>query len=294
MSRRRILAAALAGMATGIILIAVANALPEPAAIPSAPATEKMKAPQQRTGGAETEGRRGGFLAFAQVPRRPGNLLARAGIAGHSASGRPIWLLQRGDPALEGELLVFGCIHGDECAARELQPLAPGSGCPDPASDVYLVPNLNPDGFALGTRLNGRGVDLNRNFPSEWRPIGSRGSPQHSGPRAFSEPETRLAARIVKRLQPEVTIWFHQHRAARPLVRAWGQSVAAARTFAGLARLPFRQLRWPAGTAPNWQNHRFPGTASFVVEFPAGPLSSNTRSRIERSIVRLARKVSKD
>lgn len=212
--------------------------------------------------------------------------------AGHSATGRPIALIQRGDPAIDGELLVFGCIHGDECAARGLQPLS--NGCPDPASDIYVVPNLNPDGFALGTRLNGHGVDLNRNFPSQWKPIGQRGDPQYSGPRPFSEPETRLAARIIKWLRPEVTIWFHQHRAARPLIRAWGQSAAVARRYAELARLPFRRLPWPAGTAPNWQNHRFPGTSSFVVEMPQGALSGSVEARLERSIVLLAREVGED
>ncbi|HXR31479.1 MAG TPA: DUF2817 domain-containing protein [Solirubrobacterales bacterium] len=236
----------------------------------------------------------GDFLAFTRTPRRPGNLLARRGLAGHSAAGQPIGLLQRGDPAIDGELLVFGCIHGDECAAKEIQPLAPASGCPDPASEIFLVPNLNPDGFEASSRLNGRGVDLNRNFPSVWRPIGQRGDPQYSGPKPFSEPETRLAARIVRRLQPEVTIWFHQHHQPRPLVRAWGQSVPAARALAQLGQLPFRRLPWLNGTAPNWQNHRFPGTSSFVVELPRGHLGSKLKSRLERAIVRLARKVGKD
>ena len=234
------------------------------------------------------------FLAFTRTPRRPGNLLARRGLAGRSAEGRPIGLLQRGDPAIGGELLVFACIHGDECAASGIEPLAPASGCPDPASEIFLVRNLNPDGFAAGSRLNGRGVDLNRNFPSGWRPIGRRGDPQHAGRRPFSEPETRLAARIVRALEPSVTIWFHQHSAPRPLVRAWKQSVPAAHTFARLARLPFRRLPWPDGTAPNWQNHRFPGTASFVVELPAGELGTDLKGRLERAVVRLAREVGED
>jgi murein peptide amidase A len=299
MSRKNVLAAALTGMATGVLLIAVANALPEPAAIPTAPAAKEAKketAKHERLAG-DAPSRTGGrseFLDFALAPRRPGNLLARAGVAGQSAAKRPIWLLQRGDPALEGELLVFGCIHGDECAARHLQPLAPGSGCPDPASDVYIVPNLNPDGFALGTRLNGRGVDLNRNFAAGWKPMEERGSPQFSGPKPFSEPESRLAARIVERLRPEVTVWFHQHHGKRPLVRAWGGSVTAAADFARRAKLPFRRLPWLAGTAPNWQNHRFPGTASFVVELPRGPLPDGLETRLESAIVRLARKVGED
>jgi protein MpaA len=234
----------------------------------------------------------GNFLSFTQTPRFPGNLLGRAGIAGRSAAGRPIEVRQLGDPAIAGKLLIFGCIHGDECAASGIEPLH--NGCPDPEADIYLVPNLNPDGAAEGTRLNGRGVDLNRNFPSGWKPIGRRGDPQYSGPRPYSEPETRLAGRIVHRLQPKVTVWFHQHDASRPLVRAWGQSAPAARRLARMAKLPFHLLPWPAGTAPNWQNHRFPGTGSFVVELPPGRLSDSLRSRLSRSLDRLGREVGKD
>jgi murein peptide amidase A len=286
MSRRRLLFAAGIAAACGVVLIAVARALPAASGGAASPASVSRTAMDRKPAG--------GFLAFTQTSRRPGNLLMRLGVAGHSAQGRRIGLRQYGDPALAGEVLVFGCIHGDECAASEVRPHMPNSGCPDSASDVYFVPNLNPDGLALGTRLNGRGVDLNRNFPSDWRPIGRRGDSQHSGPRPFSEPETRLAARIVRSLEPEVTIWFHQHSASRPLVRAWGDSTAPAREFALLAKLPFRRLPWLDGTAPNWQNHAFPGTASFVVEMPPGPLSRNAELWLGGAVVRLARKVSED
>lgn len=274
--------------ACGAVLVAVTGSKSKTAAAASG------RASTTDSGGRREPKPASGFLAFAQTPRRPGNLLARRGIAGRSAAGRPIGLLQRGDPAIDGEVLVFGCIHGDECAARDIQPLMPGNGCPDSASDVYLVPNLNPDGFALGTRLNGRGVDLNRNFPVAWRQIGERGDPQYSGPRPFSEPETRLAAAIVTNLRPEVTIWFHQHHAAKPLVRAWGRSIPSARRFAQLAKLPFQRLPWLAGTTPNWQNHRFPGASSFVVEFPRGPLSDALAMRLSSAVVRLGREVGED
>jgi protein MpaA len=216
-------------------------------------------------------------------------------VVGHSEEGSPIALRQFGDRSMAGKLLIFGCIHGDECAASSVRPLsALTAGCPDPKSNVFVVPNLNPDGAARGTRTNGRGVDLNRNFPSGWQPIGSPGDPQYSGPHPFSEPESRLAARIIEALRPTATIWFHQHHGSRPFVRAWGQSVPAARHFAALARMPFHLLPWPAGTAPNWQNHRFPGTSSFVVELPWGGIEPALESRLAKAAVRLGRAVSED
>jgi protein MpaA len=201
---------------------------------------------------------------------------------GHSSEGRPIHAL-----AIDGmgdrRVLVFGCIHGTECAGSAVVSRLL-TGCP-PLSDVAFVRNLNPDGLAAGTRLNGRGVDLNRNFSSDWEPIGARWDSQYSGPRPFSEPETRLARRLIRRLDPDVTIWFHQESSA--YVRAWGPSVPEARRYATLADLPFRPLPWLAGTAPNWQNHRFPGTSSFVVEFAPGSLSDDDRGAQAAAIINI-------
>jgi protein MpaA len=278
--RRRVFVTAAIAAACGLGLIAVARSLSSASGGTAGPIP----------GGEPPASRRAtnGFLAFTRTPRRPGNLLERVGVVGHSAESRPIGLRQLGDPSIAGKVLVVGCIHGDECAGSKIVPTS--NGCPDPRFNVFVVPNLNPDGAVSGTRLNGRGVDLNRNFASQWRPIGRRGDAQYSGPRPFSEPETRLAARIVQGLSPEVTIWFHQHRSERPLVRAWGGSAPAGRLLAALARIPFRRLPWPAGTGPNWQNHRFPGSSSFVVELPPGALSPGLRTRLNDAIVRIARR----
>ena len=80
-----------------------------------------------------------------------------------------------------------------------------------------------------------------------------------------------------------------QDWAARAYVRAWGQSVPAARRLARLAGVAFRLMRWPAGTGPNWQNHRFPGTSSFVVELAPGPLSARGAAHQAYAVIRLAR-----
>jgi protein MpaA len=181
-------------------------------------------------------------------------------------------------------VLVVGCIHGDECAGLAVTRRLAARRAPQ-GVHLWILHDLNPDGRAGGHRQNGRGVDLNRNFAAEWQPIGRRWDPQYSGPRPFSEPESRIARSLVLRLRPALTIWFHQPQA---LVRAWGPSVPAARRYARVAGVPYRSIRWPRGTAPNWQNHRFPGASSFVVELPAGPLSARAAERHVRAIVALA------
>jgi protein MpaA len=63
---------------------------------------------------------------------------------------------------------------------------------------------MNPDGTAAGTRQNAHDVGLNRKFPYRWRPISD--PTYYSGPRPASEPETRAAIRLVRRIRPAVTI----------------------------------------------------------------------------------------
>jgi murein peptide amidase A len=213
-------------------------------------------------------------------------------VVGESRQGRSIELREVGDLALPMRVLVFACVHGDECGASAVEPLR--NGCPDPGTHVDVVPNLDPDGSSRRSRLNAAGVDLNRNFAADWRRLGSPGDPEYSGPRPFSEPETRLAARLIHRRHPRVTIWFHQHWGSGSFVRAWGQSVPAARRFAALAGLGFRLMRWPAGTAPNWQNHEFRGTSSFVVELPRGKLRQARLIGLDEALGRFGEEVEED
>jgi hypothetical protein len=203
-------------------------------------------------------------------------------LLGRSEDARPIRIVERGNPHAT-RLLVIGCIHGSECAGRAVVRLL--ARLPQPIhADLWLVDDLNPDGFTAGTRQNARGVDLNRNFPSQWRPIGRRGDSQYSGPRPLSERETRIAWKLILRLRPAITIWFHQPQG---IVRAWGGSIPAGRRYARLAQVPFRRLRWPSGSASNWQNHRFHHASSFVVEFPAGPLSPAPAEPYARAVIAL-------
>jgi len=187
-------------------------------------------------------------------------------LVGRSLHGRAVVAYELGDPAVARKVLVVGCIHGDECAGiavldrlRRLGPL--------PGVDLWLVPDANPDGHAAGTRQNARGVDLNRNFPFGWRRLGGV---NYSGHAPASEPETRVAMRLIRRLRPRVTIWFHQRL---NMVVLTSGNVGLQRRFALLAGLRTGRLPRYPGTATSWSNATFPGTTAFVVELPAGRLS---------------------
>jgi murein peptide amidase A len=179
---------------------------------------------------------------------------------GRSYEGRPITAIHvAGDGP---RILVVGCIHGDECEGTKVTRLLARSV---PRTDLWLVPQLNPDGLARHRRGNANGIDLNRDFL------------------AATQRETRIARRLILRLRPDVTIWFHQPQS---VVRAWGRSRGMAARYARLAGVPYRALRWPPGSASRWQNAI--GQISFVVELPSGELNDAVARRYADAVLRLA------
>ena len=211
--------------------------------------------------------------------------LVRRMVLGHSVLGRPVVAFRLGDPTSETKILVVGCIHGNECAGTEIA-RALIAAPPDDA-DLWVIRNLNPDGFHAGTRQNGRGVDLNRNFPFRWRPNGQPWDTEYPGPRPLSEPESRIARRLIARVHPDVSIWYHQPLAL--VVRSAGE-ITIQRRFARRVGLPLVKLsgRYP-GSVSSWQNHWHPEAAAFVVELPGGALSSTAVQRHVHAIVNAAR-----
>ena len=185
--------------------------------------------------------------------------------AGESTRGLPIRVFRFGSG--RPRALVVGSVHGDEpagtvVATRLLHVRPPARG------SVWVVQDLNPDGHLAKRRTNARRVDLNRNFP----------------PASASEVETQIAMRLIRRIRPDVTIWFHQPQA---LVRAWGPSVPIARRYARLAGMRFRRLPWPPGSATAWQHEELPGSRAFVVELPPGELGIRAAGRYADAVVRL-------
>jgi beta-N-acetylhexosaminidase len=182
-------------------------------------------------------------------------------------------------------VLVVGSIHGNETAGHaviaRLGRLAPPAGV-----RLWLVRTSNPDGAALRTRQNARGVDLNRNFPFRWAPVGRAFDTHYPGRAPASEPETRALQALVRRLDPALTVYYHQHLRLVSLERAGDDGPL--REYARRAGLPVRLLPYYRGTATTWQNHRDPDASAFVVELPAGRLSRAAATRHARAVLAVA------
>ena len=127
-------------------------------------------------------------------------------FVGRSVEGRPIrgYVIGKGPETL----LLLGVIHGNE---PEGEPLLEKLAArlrrrPDELGEkrVIIVPVANPDGLARKTRLNARGVDLNRNFPA-----GNWAAAARHGEHPSSEPETRAILKILRRHEPSRILAVH-------------------------------------------------------------------------------------
>jgi protein MpaA len=227
---------------------------------------------------------RSGLLALVVVPlalccpayAHPA--VAERLVIGTSVEGRPIVAWRFGQARARRRILVVGCIHGNECAGLAITTALRRTPVPK-GVQLWLVPEMNPDGTAADTRQNAHGVDLNRNFPYRWR--ANSDPTYYSGPYAASEPETRAAMTLVRRLRPAVTIWYHQHM---DLVDLSGGDRGVARRYARVAGLRPTCLTFLPGEETAWSNHLFPGTTSFVVELPAGAVSPQALVRHLRAV----------
>jgi|GEM_PF-1709897 len=118
-----------------------------------------------------------------QYPER-----ARFVDLGESVQGREISGLRIAGGA-PWNVRILGGHHGNEGSSLEV-PLAIAESLLTSDSStlptVWVVPHVNPDGVAEGSRYNARDVDLNRNYEYKWSETGS-----YSGEAAMSEPETR-------------------------------------------------------------------------------------------------------
>jgi protein MpaA len=202
---------------------------------------------------------------------------------GHSVDGRPIAAVETGDLDSSRQVLVVGCIHGNESAGIAIADRLAQMPTPSELA-LWIIPDLNPDGFAAGSRGNANGVDLNRNFPWHWRRLGGV---YYSGTRPLSEPESRIAYNVIETHNPVISVWFHQHL---DLVDASGGTVAIESHFARLSGERLARLAREPGSVVGWENHRNPKTTAFVVELPPGELSPNSVRRLSDAVLAIGRR----
>ncbi len=142
-----------------------------------------------------------------------------------SVRGRP--LVRRddaspGDQPPWGRVLVLGGIHGDEYSSvsivfRWMRRLERDERLP---IHWRFLPVANPDGLlqARSQRMNARGVDLNRNFPTEnweadaqdyWVRRTSRNARRYPGTAPLSEPESQFIDAQLRAFAPDIVVAVH-------------------------------------------------------------------------------------
>lgn len=196
------------------------------------------------------------------VERRDRGVIRHASsLYGTSLEGAPltVHLPDSGDAAI----VVLASIHGDEAETTVV--VSEALRC-IPRGDLQAAVILcgNPDGMLRGTRGNGRGVDLNRNFPtSNWSPdpvcYKSRANDARDialspGTAPASEPETGALLSLLERLRPRAVVSLHS---ALACVDDAGASHLG-RRLAERSALPFlTEIGYPTpGSMGTWAGER--------------------------------------
>ena len=203
-------------------------------------------------------------------------------VIGESVQHRPIvaWHLGQPKPGRQ-TVLIVSTMHGNERQIQQI-PEALRDGHRIKGADIWVLPVMNPDGLAHDTRQNAHGVDLNRNFPTQW--VHTTGH-YASGPRAASQPETRAVMRFLLKIRPDRMISFHQ-----PLhgVDFNTRCPAFSRHLSRALHLPVSKLRCGGvcgGTMTQWFQAHLPGSA-VTVEYGTDPSRWTMRTQAPNALLR--------
>ena len=206
------------------------------------------------------------------MPLVPLDLTTDQVALGTSVEGRPI-AAERSGLAGGRRVLVIGAIHGDEDAGLAIVQELRQRSAPE-GVELWLVEAMNPDGVANQTRQNANQVDLNRNFPYKWGPLGAPGDGQYAGVGPASEPETQAMVNFISQLQPDIVLWYHQDLYV--ISPSTGRDGEIRARYAELTGLPIGEITGGVytGIAATWARKSLEpqGSVAFIVEL--GPTLS--------------------
>ncbi|MGN7611695.1 M14 family murein peptide amidase A [Magnetococcales bacterium HHB-1] len=150
------------------------------------------------------------------------NMVASGGV---SVKGSPILIKEYGPVGgrkPQARILLFGGIHGDEYASVSVifKWMKTLNRHHSGLFHWLVMPLTNPDGLLRkeSQRMNHRGVDLNRNFPTDdwlkqsqdyWINKMRKDPRRYPGPAALSEPESRWIAWLIHWFKPHVIVSVH-------------------------------------------------------------------------------------
>lgn len=223
------------------------------------------------------------YLGFEEV-------LAAAGEAGEveeigrSVEGRPIQAVRVGGSG--PVVCVTAGLHGLEWIGVRVAVEVARRG-PIPGAELWVLPILNPDGYARTARdqghgrvrdlrKNARGVDLNRNFPLPYgagptrMPFAGGSDPDgatYRGPAPLSEPESAAVTAWMLRRSPHASANLHSFMGTLIAARVWHREdcrgyTALCRAYRagqeggpGYVRLASPWLDVFTGELEDWQHH---------------------------------------
>ncbi len=180
---------------------------------------------------------------------------ARYHWVGTSVQGRPIVAEYWGAANATEVVVVVGQIHGNECSPTLFSEGVRRRSV-SARYGTWLIPTINPDGYAAHTRQNANGVDLNADGG------------------VFSQPESQALRRFVALVEPSLTIHVHSPNGfvgSWPY-RTWSRAESICRSIALTAGL---RCGASAGTRSErrrwflWQGLQDLGGESLLVELHA-------------------------
>ncbi len=145
-------------------------------------------------------------------------------IAGQSVLGRPLVYAEFGSKGARNTTLIFSMVHGDEITPLylgvQLAQMLRTQQSKMPDTRVVIAPLVNPDGFfhRPRTRVNARGVDINRNFKTEdwdthalklWKTKFRSDPRRYPGVASRSEPETIFQEEMIRIISPDKILSIH-------------------------------------------------------------------------------------